>query len=64
MNRDHLMKDVAIGSGEYLRAYYETLPAFPSPEGYQEFLEKVAGRAHDLLSTGDAVDFWYALENI
>jgi hypothetical protein len=64
LNRDNLMKDVAIGNGEYLRAYFETLPVPPSTEGYQEFLEKVAGRAHDLLSTGDAVDFWYVLENI
>ncbi len=64
MNRDNLMKDVASGNGEYLRAYYETLPPSPSPEGYQEFLDKVAGRAHDLLSTCDAVDFWYVLEKI
>ncbi len=49
------------GNGEYLRAYYETLPASPSPKGYQEFPDTVAGRAHDLLSTGDAVDFWYML---
>ncbi len=64
MNRDSLMKDVAYGNGEYLRAYFETLPACPSPEGYQEFLDRVAGRSHDLLTAGDAVDFMYVLENM
>jgi hypothetical protein len=64
MNRDNLMKDVAVGNGEYLRAYFETLPISPSTDGYQEFLDRVASRAHDLLSTGDAVDFWCVLENI
>ena len=64
MNRDQLMKDVASGGGEYLRAYFESLQVSPSFGGYQEFLGQVAGRAHDLLSTSDAVDFCYVLENI
>ena len=64
MNRDNLMKDVALGNGEYLRAYFETLPPSPSADGYQEFLDKVAGHACGLLTAGDAVDFCQALENI
>jgi PEGA domain len=64
LNQDSLMKDIARGDGEYLRAYFEAGPNTQSRDEYRAFLKKVDGHAPSLLLSNDPVDFYNRLEKL
>jgi hypothetical protein len=63
-NQDNLKKDIAIGDGEYLRAYFASKPSWTAFNNYQDFLSHVSHQAPLLLSLHDPVEFYNCLENI
>jgi len=64
LNKDHLQRDIALGDGEYLRAYYKIRPQEWTAQDYQAFRGRVSRNALYLLSLGDTVEFYKSLEII
>ncbi len=62
LNQGKLMKDIAAGDGEYLRAYFEMRLPKQNLDTYQGFLNHVSGQAPLLLSMNDPVEFYHELE--
>lgn len=62
MNQAHLMKDIAAGDGEYLRAYFENRFPNTTSNTYQMFQACIISKALLLLSTDDPVEFFNNLE--
>jgi hypothetical protein len=61
-NQDYLKKDIAMGQGEYLRAYYEMSPPGGPFDDYRSYLSRVSGQAQSLLAVNDPVEFHHELE--
>jgi hypothetical protein len=62
INHDYLRKDIAMGQGEYLRAYYEMRPPGGPFGDYRSYLSHVSRQAHFLLAVNDPVEFHHELE--
>jgi hypothetical protein len=62
LNQDNLMKDIAAGDGNYLRAYFEMRPPKQTFDNYQGFLNHVSGKAPLLHCLDDPVEFYHELE--
>ena len=62
LNQGNLLKDIAAGDGEYLKAYFEMRLPKQTPDAYQGFLGHVSGQAPLLLCLNDPVEFYYELE--
>lgn len=62
LNHYYLMKDIASGGGEYLRAYYEISPSNQIFIDYEGFLKEVSKQAKLLLQLDDPVEFNTVLE--
>ena len=64
MNQAHLLTDIMVGDGEYLRAYYELRPVHSSIGTYQGFVYAISARTKTLLSTYEPVAFYNELEDV
>jgi len=62
VNHDSLKKDIAMGQGEYLRAYYEIGQPERLFDDYQNFRNQISSQARWLLAVGDPVEFHRELE--
>ena len=62
LNHAYIRNDIARGSGEYLKAYYEIMPSAHSFDSYEEFLGHVSNNAQFLLALNDPVDFYVEFE--
>jgi len=64
LNQDNLKKEIAIGDGEYLRAYFAISPSKTTFNNYQDFLSHVSRQAPLLLALHDPLEFYNCLENM
>jgi hypothetical protein len=62
LNYADLIKDIAKGNGEYLKAYYEIRPSEQISDNYQEFLNRISNQVQFLLVLNDPVDLYIELE--
>ena len=64
LNQAALMKDISLGDGEYIRAYYEIRMPNAGVAAYRKFLDQIALHSLLLLSTGEPLEFYRGLESI
>jgi len=64
LNQAALMKDISVGDGEYIRAYYEIRMPNTGDATYRKFLDRIAQHALLLLSSGEPLEFYRGLESI
>jgi len=64
LNKDNLQKDIAMGDGEFLKAFFVGKQPEFTPRDYQMFLSRIILQSQALLVLADPVVFFNRLEEI